>query len=37
MRPDLHRPTDQVNLIDHHIGQVRQENRDPIMIITRRP
>jgi hypothetical protein len=36
MRPDLHRSTDQVNLLDHHIPQVWQENRDSTMIITRR-
>jgi hypothetical protein len=36
MCPDLHRLTHQVNLLDHHIRQVRQENRDSIMIVTRR-
>jgi len=34
MRPDPHRPTDLVESLDHHIGQVRQENPDSIMIIT---
>jgi hypothetical protein len=34
MRPDLHRSTDQVNLLDHHIRQVWQEDRDSIMNIT---
>jgi hypothetical protein len=36
MRPDLHRPTDLIDPLDHHIRQVRQENPNNIMIITPR-
>jgi hypothetical protein len=35
MRPDPHRPTDLVELLDHHICQVRQQNLNLTMIITR--
>jgi hypothetical protein len=34
MRPDPHRPTEHVNLLDHHIRQVRQENLKPVIITT---
>jgi hypothetical protein len=36
MRPDPHRLTDLLESLDHHIGQVRQENPNNIMIITPR-
>ncbi len=36
MRPDPHRLTELLESLDHHIGQVRQENPDSIMIITPR-